>query len=56
MSIFPDTYPSLLLIVGVDSTYEYGPCIGVSRLERWERARAMGLNPPVAVSPSAILN
>lgn len=24
----------------------YGPCIGISRLDRWERARAMGLNPP----------
>ncbi|KAJ7625500.1 DNA polymerase delta, subunit 4-domain-containing protein [Roridomyces roridus] len=29
-----------------DLSYEYGPCIGVTRLERWERAFAMGLNPP----------
>lgn len=27
-------------------SYEYGPCVGVTRLERWERAQAMGLNPP----------
>jgi len=29
-----------------DMTYEYGPCVGVTRLERWERADKMGLNPP----------
>jgi DNA polymerase delta subunit 4 len=32
-----------------DTSYEYGPCVGVTRLERWERARALGLNPPVEV-------
>jgi len=32
-----------------DNTYEYGPCVGVTRMERWERAAAMGLNPPVEV-------
>jgi DNA polymerase delta subunit 4 len=30
----------------VHRSYEYGPCVGVSRLERWERASALGLNPP----------
>jgi DNA polymerase delta subunit 4 len=35
-----------------DLSYEYGPCVGVSRLERWERAKAMGLNPPQEVMPS----
>ncbi|KAK0466833.1 DNA polymerase delta, subunit 4-domain-containing protein [Desarmillaria tabescens] len=29
-----------------DLSYEFGPCIGVTRLERWERASKMGLNPP----------
>ncbi|KAK2464016.1 hypothetical protein APHAL10511_003960 [Amanita phalloides] len=29
-----------------DLSYEYGPCVGMSRIERWERAHAMGLNPP----------
>lgn len=33
-----------------DRNYDYGPCIGVTRLERWERAQAMGLNPPLEVS------
>ncbi|KAJ7091539.1 DNA polymerase delta, subunit 4-domain-containing protein [Mycena belliarum] len=32
-----------------DLSYEYGPCIGVSRLERWERASALGLHPPSEV-------
>ncbi|KAJ7117713.1 DNA polymerase delta, subunit 4-domain-containing protein [Mycena epipterygia] len=32
-----------------DLSYEYGPCVGVSRLERWERASALGLNPPPEV-------
>jgi DNA polymerase delta subunit 4 len=25
---------------------KFGPCIGVTRLQRWERACAMGLQPP----------
>lgn len=24
----------------------YGPCIGMSRVARWERASKLGLNPP----------
>ncbi|KAN0128824.1 DNA polymerase delta, subunit 4 domain containing protein [Lactarius tabidus] len=32
-----------------DLSYEYGPCVGVTRMERWERAAALGLNPPVEV-------
>ncbi|KAI0640715.1 DNA polymerase delta, subunit 4-domain-containing protein [Trametes meyenii] len=32
-----------------DLSYEYGPCIGVSRIDRWERADALGLNPPPEV-------
>ncbi|KAF9224077.1 hypothetical protein BS17DRAFT_703709, partial [Gyrodon lividus] len=30
-----------------DMSYEFGPCIGMTRLERWERAEAVGLDPPV---------
>ncbi|KAJ3690169.1 hypothetical protein LUZ61_019333 [Rhynchospora tenuis] len=29
-----------------DMDMKYGPCIGVGRLERWERAAVMGLDPP----------
>lgn len=32
-----------------DNTYEFGPCVGMTRLERWERAQALGLNPPPEV-------
>ncbi|THH00604.1 hypothetical protein EW026_g1941 [Hermanssonia centrifuga] len=32
-----------------DLSYEYGPCVGVTRLERWERAEALGLDPPSEV-------
>eukprot|EP00252_Welwitschia_mirabilis_P005454 TRINITY_DN15941_c0_g1_i2.p1 TRINITY_DN15941_c0_g1~~TRINITY_DN15941_c0_g1_i2.p1 ORF type:complete len:124 (+),score=28.39 TRINITY_DN15941_c0_g1_i2:105-476(+) len=29
-----------------DMDMKYGPCIGVSRRDRWERAFKFGLNPP----------
>jgi hypothetical protein len=32
-----------------DLSYEYGPCVGVTRLARWERAYKAGLNPPIQV-------
>ncbi|XP_005094952.1 DNA polymerase delta subunit 4 [Aplysia californica] len=32
-----------------DLTLEFGPCIGISRMERWQRAQNFGLNPPVEV-------
>lgn len=28
---------------------KFGPCIGMTRLERWERAEKLGLAPPPAV-------
>ncbi|KIL69102.1 hypothetical protein M378DRAFT_176093 [Amanita muscaria Koide BX008] len=39
-----------------DLSDEYGPCIGVSRLERWERAHAFGMNPPEEVNRSLFLD
>lgn len=32
-----------------DLSSKYGPCIGISRLERWQRAEKFGLHPPVTV-------
>ncbi|KAJ8631895.1 hypothetical protein MRB53_025231 [Persea americana] len=32
-----------------DLNMNYGPCLGLSRLERWERANKLGLNPPEEV-------
>jgi DNA polymerase delta subunit 4 len=29
-----------------DMNPAYGPCLGMSRLARWERAQRLGLNPP----------
>ncbi|XP_010889917.1 DNA polymerase delta subunit 4 [Esox lucius] len=29
-----------------DQDWQFGPCTGISRLERWERASHHGLNPP----------
>lgn len=32
-----------------DLTSKFGPCTGMSRLERWERAAQLGLDPPIKV-------
>lgn len=38
-----------------DLSYEYGPCVGFTRLERWERAHSLDLNPPIEVSNMACI-
>ena len=32
-----------------DVDLKYGPCIGLTRAERWERAKELGLDPPFYV-------
>ncbi|KAK4270768.1 hypothetical protein QN277_019540 [Acacia crassicarpa] len=32
-----------------DMDMAYGPCIGMTRLARWERAHKLGLNPPAEI-------
>uniref|UniRef100_A0A674JQS2 DNA polymerase delta 4, accessory subunit n=1 Tax=Terrapene triunguis TaxID=2587831 RepID=A0A674JQS2_9SAUR len=32
-----------------DLSWEYGPCTGITRLQRWERAKSLGLSPPLTV-------
>jgi len=32
-----------------DLTPRYGPCVGISRLDRYRRAEKMGLKPPIEV-------
>lgn len=32
-----------------DMSGQFGPCIGISRLRRWRRARRLGLEPPLEV-------
>ncbi|KAL7419778.1 hypothetical protein Q5752_005694 [Cryptotrichosporon argae] len=43
----PDTHNTIHHILRVfDMTTKYGPALGRTRLERWERAKKLGLNPP----------
>lgn len=39
-----------------DMTSKYGPSVGISRLQRWERAKKWGLNPPTEVSFSDLVH
>ncbi|KAK6356561.1 hypothetical protein TWF718_000912 [Orbilia javanica] len=32
-----------------DLSSQYGPCVGVTRFKRWERAERLGLGPPIEV-------
>ncbi|RYO98154.1 hypothetical protein DL763_002395 [Monosporascus cannonballus] len=32
-----------------DVSSQYGPCVGISRIKRWQRAQRLGLNPPLEV-------
>ncbi|KAJ6789106.1 hypothetical protein PWT90_00408 [Aphanocladium album] len=32
-----------------DVSSQYGPCIGMPRMKRWQRAERLGLNPPIEV-------
>ncbi|KAI1813027.1 hypothetical protein GGS20DRAFT_500727 [Poronia punctata] len=32
-----------------DVSNQYGPCVGMTRLKRWERAERLGLHPPAEV-------
>ncbi|NWT58162.1 DPOD4 polymerase, partial [Erythrocercus mccallii] len=39
--------PALLeMLRRFDLSWEYGPCTGITRLQRWERAQELGLSPP----------
>ncbi|KAM9557657.1 DNA polymerase delta subunit 4 [Guaruba guarouba] len=39
----------LEMLRSFDLAWEYGPCTGITRLQRWERAQALGLSPPDTV-------
>ncbi|KAJ8120962.1 hypothetical protein ONZ43_g2468 [Nemania bipapillata] len=32
-----------------DVSSQYGPCVGITRIKRWQRADRLGLNPPIEV-------
>ncbi|PAA94290.1 hypothetical protein BOX15_Mlig032536g1 [Macrostomum lignano] len=40
------TQHDLTVLRDFDLNWEFGPCIGISRLQRWERAVKRGLTPP----------
>ncbi len=40
--------PDILRVFDMSS--QYGPYVGITRLERWERAKKWGLQPPEEVS------
>ncbi|XP_042325658.1 DNA polymerase delta subunit 4 isoform X2 [Sceloporus undulatus] len=37
------------LLKQFDLSWQYGPCTGITRLQRWERAELLGLSPPATV-------
>ena len=51
--VFPAGY---YLFYYLYSSDQYGPCVGVTRIERWERASALGLNPPQEVSSMVVVS
>uniref|UniRef100_A0A8C8RSP6 DNA polymerase delta subunit 4 n=1 Tax=Pelusios castaneus TaxID=367368 RepID=A0A8C8RSP6_9SAUR len=40
---------NLEMLKQFDLSWEYGPCTGITRLQRWERAEFLGLSPPLTV-------
>uniref|UniRef100_UPI0037E8A361 DNA polymerase delta subunit 4 n=1 Tax=Semicossyphus pulcher TaxID=241346 RepID=UPI0037E8A361 len=38
-----------------DLDWRFGPCTGISRLQRWERAKLHGLNPPEEIRDLLLL-
>jgi DNA polymerase delta subunit 4 len=40
---------ALLILRKFDLQSEFGPCVGLSRLERWQRAQRLGKHPPCEV-------
>ncbi|NXR56333.1 DPOD4 polymerase, partial [Hippolais icterina] len=46
----PAPDPALLeMLRRFDLSWEYGPCTGITRLQRWERAQELGLSPPSSI-------
>lgn len=51
-----DSIDDLQILKNFDLTLEFGPCTGITRLERWERAQKHGLNPPNEVKDILLKN
>ncbi|KAG8125375.1 putative DNA polymerase delta subunit 4-like protein, partial [Naja naja] len=37
-----------------DLSWQYGLCTGITRMQHWERAKFLGLNPPTTVQDSLL--
>lgn len=53
-NIAPNVHPEEVnnceqILKNFDFTVDFGPVVGLTRLERWERAQKLGLNPPAVV-------
>lgn len=46
ISEVPDHSEEEMILRLFDMNMTYGPCFGMTRLERYERAKKWGLNPP----------
>jgi len=50
MTVHPEDQNTIRTILrNFDLTPKYGPCVGITRLDRYRRAEKMGLKPPVEV-------
>lgn len=50
MVVHPESQNTIHTILrNFDLSPKYGPCVGMTRLDRYRRAEKMGLNPPVEV-------
>ncbi len=47
LALSPSAAEAVLAAFDLDQSF--GPCVGLSRAARWERARALGLSPPAEV-------
>ncbi|XP_069485052.1 DNA polymerase delta subunit 4 [Ambystoma mexicanum] len=45
----PEDELALERLRSFDLEWQYGPCTGITRLERWERAEFLGLKPPKSI-------
>ncbi|OAC98352.1 hypothetical protein MUCCIDRAFT_115268 [Mucor lusitanicus CBS 277.49] len=44
------------LLRAFDLNYAFGPCVGIKRLDRWERAYNLGLDPPTSIKDILVKN
>lgn len=52
----PKVKAELDRLIQFDLNWEYGPCSGITRLERWERAESFGQKPPQDIRDLILLH